>query len=93
MGTTFSILYTPTNVGVSSDYAVIEVQRIVGLPTSNHFLGGMEQIQRQNKRAFSTADQLVTRYLYTLKIFYSCIAFLQHISYSYTGEQSVVILK
>ena len=83
--------------GVLGLYAVIEVLRIVGLPTSNHFLGGMEQIQWQKKIAFSTADQLVTRYFnyncYTLKIFYSCIVFLEHISNSYTGEQSVVILK
>ena len=51
--------------GVLGLYAVIEVQRIVGLPTSNHFLGGMEQIQWQKKIhvALSTADQLVTRYL------------------------------
>ena len=67
--------------GVLGLYAVIEVQRIVGLPTSNYFLDGMEQIQWQNKIAFSMADQLVTRYLiiiiiiYTLKIFYSCIVF------------------
>ena len=67
--------------GVLGLYTVIEVQRIVGLPTSNYFLDGMEQIQWQNKIAFSMADQLVTRYLiiiiiiYTLKIFYSCIVF------------------
>ena len=49
--------------GVLGLYAVIEVQRIVGLPTSNHFLDGMEPIQWQKKIAFSMADQLVTRYL------------------------------
>ena len=54
--------------GVLGLYAVIEVQRIVGLPTSNHFLGGMEQIQWQKKIAFNTADQLVTRYLIIIVI-------------------------
>ena len=78
--------------GVLGLYAVIEVQRIVRLPTSNHFLDSMEQIQWQKKIAFSMADQLVTRYLiiiiilskYSIHVyFFTTYTYEQ---YSYTGE-------